>query len=458
MSLSGENMVLGKWLLLPLDESDGDVFGQIDSSGRPGNFHLTHEGEWRLDTMGALGGDTPWDAIGQPPSPDIDTIYGRCADGSLRSLFGCIRHSSSLKLGQGVAQETWGGQWWGESVTHLVVPSDCVDLVELRFECLADWAGGGEAHAGEHLVACLDRESRTFTMPDPIHHEAAGAEYRIVLSRDISARVGVAHFSAEKDASITVFAESRLDRVYDDWVKPIRSLLAFLTLEPVEVPKAVCRLSDAEDMPPPREPLVELRFSALDRERPARSDDTVSNRLEMLATLGQLQAKGLDLNRLLRNFLPLHHSEHATAISYINDVNSGRLDRSVDSKLLHTIKALEIYCKQKGIPENLADQIGFCVERAGATGAEIAGLWEARRDGRRLPSTVNSARTRVAHGQPPGNADQRWDLYCHYVSLTWIARHLYLLEMGLTEADTADIMGQCDPFQSDKDTLKHFIR
>lgn len=458
MSPSGENMVLGKWLLLPLDESGGEVFEQIDSSGRPGNFCLTHEGEWRLDTMGAMGGDTPWDAIGHPPASGIDTIYGRCADGSLRSLFGGIRHSSSLKLGQGVAQETWGGHWWGESETHLVVPSDCVDRVELRFECLTDWAGGGQVYAGESLGACLDRESRTFTMPDPIRHEAEAAGYRVMLSRHISARVGVDHFRAENDASITVFAVSRLDRVYDDWVKPIRNLLAFLTLEPVEVPKARCRLSDAAGVPPPRDPLVDLRYFSLDREQPTRSEDTVSNRLEMLATLGQLQAKGLNLDRLLHCFLLLHRGEHATAISYINEVNSGRLDRSVDSKLLHTIKALEIYCKQNGISENLADQIGFCVERAGSTGAEITGLWEARKDGRKLPSTANSARKRVAHGEHPGNDDQRWDLYCHYVALTWIARHLYLLEMGLTEADAADIMGKCDPFQKDKDTLKHFIR
>ena len=451
-------MVLGKWLLLSLDESGGEVFEHIDSSGRPGNFHLTHEGEWRLSTMGAMGGDTPWDAIGQLPSSDIDRVYGRCADGLLLSLFGGIRYSSSLMLGQGVAQETWGGQWWGESETHLVVPSDSVNRVELRFECLADWAGGGEAYAGENLGACFDRESRTFAMPDPIRHEAEGADYRVVLSRQISARVGVDHFRAENDASITILAESRLDRVYDDWVKPIRNLLAFLTLEPVEVPKVRCRLSDAGGVPPPREPLVELHYSALGREHPTRSDDTVANRLEMLATLGQLQAKGLDLDRLLRNFLPLQRGEHATAIGYINEVNSERLDRSIDSKLLHTIKALEIYCKQNGIPENLARQIEFCVERAGSTGAEITGLWEARKDQRKLPSTANSARKRVAHGEHADNEDERWDNYCHYVALQWIVRHLYLLEMGLTEADTADIMGQCGPFQKDKDALKHFIQ
>lgn len=87
MSPFGENMVLGRWLLLPLHESSGEVFGKTDSSGRPGNLHQTHEGEWRLNTMGAMGGDTPWDAIGQTPSSDVDTIYRRCAVTSAERLW-----------------------------------------------------------------------------------------------------------------------------------------------------------------------------------------------------------------------------------------------------------------------------------------------------------------------------------------------------------------------------------
>lgn len=458
MSASGENVVLGKWLLLSLGDCGGDVFEQIDSSGRPGNFYLTQEGEWRLNAMGAMRAGYPLGPTGEPPDSGIDTIYGKCVDGSLRSLFGAIPRKWPLMQDESSANVTWGGQWWGGSDTHLVAPADRTDRVELRFECLADWAGDGQAYAGNHSRVGYDHESRTSTVPDEMRYEASGPGYEIVLWRGTKASYGVGRMSAESVANITISAETSLDRVHGDWVRPIRNLLAFLTLETVEAPEGRCRLIDEEWTDPLREPLVELHYPTHHRERENRSDNTVANRAGMLATLGQLQSKGLDFGSLLRNFLKVHSGDHATAISYINEVESGRLDRSIDSKLLHTIRALEIYCKEKGIKKNLAKQIDFCIELSGPTGAEISGLWEARQDHRPLRSTANSARKKVAHGEPAGSDEVYSDLHCHYLALKWIVRHLYLLEMGLPETGVADIMGQCQPFQDDKDILKRYIR
>lgn len=233
VAASGENVVLGKWLLMSLGDSENGEFERIDSSGRPGNFYVTQEGEWRLNAMGAMQPGDPSGPTGEPPVSGIDTIYGRCVDGSVRSLFGAIPRKWPLMQRDSSANVTWGGQWWGESDTHMVASADRTDRVVLRFECLADWAGDGQTDAGKNPTVGFDPESRAFTVPDEMRHEADGPGYEIVLWRGTKASYGVDRISAESVASITISAETRLDRVYSDWVRPICNLLAFLTLEPV---------------------------------------------------------------------------------------------------------------------------------------------------------------------------------------------------------------------------------
>ena len=192
----------------------------------------------------------------------------------------------------------------------------------------------------------------------------------------------------------------------------------------------------------------------------------------------------MDFSDLVTRYFGLYNSKHRASLQSLSESQSSLIDQSTASELLSTCQAIEQYHKVviggshiprseysdlvnaavQAVPAQRQDwfrgRVSNCnfksfskrieevVHRAGDTGGSIARAWPDFR------KKVVDSRNRVAHGTSSRDGERVFLYHSADVGLRWLLRHVYLLELGVANSCTDQIIQEDKQFKQDILLLK----
>lgn len=464
------------WLPNPSDEASNYQLPKHRVSGR-----LHGEGPWELTTIGSVLSDDPMHpfvALGTATPPRQDAIWGTDSEGNSLSLFDVWRAGGSWQSNSPLGgNEKWHVGWY-TSGNVWVEQHEVVSHVTIRFDALDDWASS-------RILATHDFafEDGSLRLPEPASYKATTGDTTVTLRFGSDLSPAAAGYHVSRFSSFDIEGENlRLDEVVQNWVRPLMVLLDLLTTTPVRVTGVTVLLEN--ESPEIRLLMLELHPNLI---QPKEERDTSRGQLDMPATRAALGKRGLGFGKLIPKYFALNaNRRHRRALGLLSHSQARILDTSTDSEFLTAFKAIELYHQAEirgtdlppgehkarveavveGAPEEwrawargiLQDRnakgartlLREVMDRASTTGESIEEAWPA------FCREAVKYRNRAAHGRTAVIGSLGLRYHAAALGLHWLLRHVYLLELGLLEADTSDLIQNDEVFKREMRLLKEW--
>ena len=405
---------------------------------------------WRLELQGSLF--PPTDSITPTSALEVvePCIRGLNEEGKSVTLFEAMHPVGQLGILAPSPDITIRGQEWyfknyvvGSS--HLTQDTTIERLV-LHFDSLMEWCGDAQVHSPRlmlrpgdgyhgHDIEGIDGTT------DEVRVE--GSLVRLCVSGQTnwapwSANYkSIAHFEIEDTCSIV--------DVWEKWVWPLRDMLISLTLGFVRVSHVMAILPDG-DSP------VEL-FANI--KQPLDDVDTPRHGFKMLATIPKLRSAGVEFEQLFPKWFKLHQSEYfGHCLRVLADLHWDR-NLLTDMQILQAFRAAEAYYRSKNEgkkPKKSSHAVRTLVEDSGSTGRSIESTQE--------DFVGFAARQRGAVGHVVDmHAGSRGEKFLvTSFGMRWMLRHIYLVQLGVSEDDASQLITRCDQFRQEIETMKRWPR
>jgi len=469
--------MLGLWWL-PNPSEGGDEY-QLPEHRVSGEFK--GDGPWQLTTIGSVLSDDPlhpFIALGKRVGHDA--IWGTNAEGKSLSLFDVWRSGGSWQSDSPLGgNEKWHVGWY-TSGNAWVEANEPVDHVTLRFDALDDWASS-------RIMATHDFafEDSSLLLPETTSYPATINDATITLRFGSELSAAPAGYNARRYSSFNIEeGDLRLDEVVQRWVRPLMILLDLLTASPVRVTGITLLSEEASD--DHRRMVLELHPNLI---QPKEERDTSRGQLDMPATRAALEERGLEFPKLIQTYFVLNENpKHRTALGLLSHSQSRILAKSTDAELLAAFQAVELYhdaaiggtdvprtehqarvdAVVQGAPDrwkkwardvlqdknskNLRTKLREVMDRASSTTASIEGAWP------EFCKHVIKYRNNVAHGNTASMGSLGLRYHAGAVGLRWLLRHIYLLELGLSETDANDLIQNDGVFKQEVRLLEEWYR
>lgn len=438
---------LGHWWF-PAD-SDAEQFslGGLPDRRQQGILASSDTGHWALQVSRMpLLEDNPaavWQFAGLERT---DTIWGKAQKGCV-SLFDGMRIGPAFSI-EADPQETWIGSWWAESPTAWIHPDDRADKVEVEFDVGTAWAESPRHHPPWlDLQDSWRPDSRTFTVPDPLVHEARIDGARLQLRSECVPNPSRSRFTLTMRTYFSIENDVPFRDIRTTWARPLFEFLSFFWLRSAKVLRVRARLRQTQRWFDLHYPNPLARSSRKHADDPARGPAP-------FCALGDLQTRGYDFATLLQRYFEWRQAGYAPAVAFLVDSQEPLLDHSVEARLLRAINSLEAFEKARTNTKRIklhraVDQL---IQSTGPVGAEIEDVWCEQSQPRFGKSLARTRATRAAHSTPGGEdhfppepalLDQEW----HLTALQWLLRCRYLQSMGLSPAEAADLVTEAIDYQ-----------
>ena len=456
--------MIGLWWL-PSESDEAENY-RLPDHNVPGEFADSGGSPWTLTTIGSLGSaerHVLLSAVGGSPAEE-DVIWGTDSGGRSLSLFDTVRFSTNFQSANPKGgTEQWSVLWYTSGSNLWVGPSTMIDLISVRFDILEDWAvdDDGSTHSFE-----VKADSLSFPTQTSFSASMDGATLTLKsghVVEPVSGSYKVCRF-AKFDISDLV----PLDRVSSKWIAPLSLLLDLLGRTMVRVVSITVR---PEGHRWPLDLHVNLYHQSTKEREPRQPPG-------MLATRVSLAQANLDFATLMKNFFQLYDSDrHRLALRYLTQSQTRFFDTTVDSELLGVCKALEQYHMEviggttmpkdayrrvvsaavKASPsdwqqwinerlsgsnyKSLRTRLNDVVERAGDTGKRIQEVWpDFCRD-------VVCYRNLSVHGGRSARENLGSQFLVASTGVRWLLRHVYLMELGMSDADTGRLIQENPVFE-----------
>ena len=456
--------MLGKWWLPDLTY-EGRDFQEPDHSV-PGILSSDDMKHRELQTIGSLQSSSRneiFRSIGQ--SLEHSVIWGTDSQGNSLSLFDSIRASMSFQSSSpSGGTESWFVSWYTSGLAW-VTHQDIVDRVSIQFDILPEWASERSSPAFDFSLG-----PDSLGLPERKKYVAQLDGSTVTLHVGHNVRRSAGGYQASRMSAFEIEDNIRLDEVIDKWVKPIRLLLDLLTGLTVMITEVSVHVADVKRS-------LHLYSNLLHQTR--EKADEQRSRLDIFAPRVSLDQSGVDFSNLMARFGALYDSKHRAALQSLSESQSSLVDQSTASELLSACQAIEQYHKVaiggshipreefsilldaavRALPtqrrewfrkrvsscnyKSMSKRIEEVVRRAGNTGVSIEGA---------LPDfrkKVVASRNKVAHGSSSRDGELVLLYHSLAVGLQWLARHLYLLELGVPSNDADEIIQNNTQFKRD---------
>ena len=448
------------WLANPSEEGSGF---QLPEHWVSGEFY--GEGSWELTTIGSVLSDDPVQHFASlEERVEKGVIWGTDVEGHRLSLFDVWKSGGAWQSDSPLGgNEKWHVGWY-TSGNAWVERDEVVDYATIRFDALDDWVSS--RILATHDFAFGDGHLR---LPQPASHTATIDEATVTLRFGSEVRPAPAGYRASRYSAFNIKDDDlRLDEVVEKWVSPLMTFLDLLTAMSVRVTGITVVLMDT---PCQRHRVLELHPNLI---QPKEERDASRGQLDMLATRAVLQERGLEFPDLVQRYFALNQDrKHNTALGLLSHSQSRILATSTDSELLTAFQAIELYHQVaiggydipqnvhkervnavvKGAPEqwqawarevlqdknskSLKTRLREVMDRASTTAQSIEQAWP------EFCNHVVKYRNNAAHGTSAIIRFLGLRYHAGAVGFRWILRHVYLLELGLSETK-ASVLIQTD--------------
>lgn len=466
-------MVLGTfWRQAAFEGSTLDTVGDQRVAGI---FEVSDDDPWRLKLLESLlpsddPARTDLDAV-----PSCNVIYGASSDQTRLSLFDAWRRSFSL-FSALYDEETWNIGWYAEG-SAWVAPEDQVDSITIEYSLLADWGW-----PYERATRAYDHSNHTFSVPETEEILTAVDDTDIILRFGWHQHIASHRYLARTRASVQIHDALALEDIGEKWVFPLQALLEFLTLRYVDPTIVVAKPTNIDGQ-------VEIHHNIYKPTDLDERSDIGVHPSTMLATRNHLSNCGIGIETLLSNYFKLIDDEnHRAALWFLRESANQLMSKTADASLLNAFRALERYhyaaIGGTTIPQNehetrVAEIVSRSPERyqqwvrGQLTGANTKGLRRQLNEVKtRSIDTVKKIteiwpdffdslvglRSQIAHGIPSARRESGLHHLAAAVGLRWILRHVYLLELGLSDQDASQTIAQCLAFEQELGLLRDWHR
>lgn len=471
-----ESDALDGWWWLPSHPDDA-VFGRLLTGP---------SGPWKLDVYGSLS--APAGPACMFPIPGLSirdefatspVIHGHLLQGAPGprsvSLIDCQQRGANQTFGgaaNGERTESWAFE---EVVTghENVAGDEGVVAIRLRLSNLLEWSG----RSRPRVVWSNDTASVAVASRDLGSAEIPGATIDLVLDHGATESATDATLRHRAMFRVTPHEPVSFRSAMSDYALPLKALLTFLTLGHVDVDSLDGALEPHQD--DRRRPWFNYRTRLqrpFDEPKPPR-------RYEMLATwpdLAEMTVDGLvggwfklrrdrHIEKTITYLLIPHHAPYLytddhlmTAFVAMEAYHRARFDAAVLDRREFQQRVDVVVASapdeyrdwarrllkdrnQKGQTTKLRE----VVERSGATGEALVTA---------CPQFVKLAiasRNTVAHPGPSGREPGATYLALSY-GLRWMLRHCLLVDLGLAEDQTAEVINACTRFGDERELIQRW--
>ena len=473
--------MLGTWQLSDRNEEPS---GDLEASGE---LNARDSVGWELKLASSLTSDTHPPSMESQLQTGYHTIFGEVIGGTVVSLFEAIQvgqHSSSTGTGHSskINEERWVCNWFAQG-RQRVCPEDIVKVVRIDFDTIAEWAHA--RRRSDSSEPSMEWEQRRFTIPDQQIYSIERNGKKLSLVCGWSSLYDIRSFSATQEAYFELEGDIIIDEILTEWAYPIRQLLRFFTLNNIQITE-ITAYTDIEDGLP-HNPIT-LHYSDIKRKQREREEATF---FDMLATLGQIEAAGIDIGRLFQKWFDTYR-ENIVGIGYlmsseephlytetqihffcmaleafhnqyiggtrresrqhkrtVGQVMNALLDTQLDAEEVEWVKKR----LESGNGKGQLRKIKEVIDRSGSTGAWISDTWP------NFDELVNTQRNQVSHPKKfKGSSGNSWTtMFAVQIGLRWILYHVYLLELGFGEYQISRMLHDCNKYNLDMISLLEYF-
>ena len=290
-------------------------------------------------------------------------------------------------------------------------------------------------------------DSRIFTVPDPLVHEARIDGVRLQLRSEcvpIPSRLG---FTATRRTYFCIEDDVAFRDIRTTWVRPLFEFLSFFWLRSAKVLQVRARLRQHQRC-------FDLHYpQPLARSSREHADDAAQG-LAPFCALGDLLVRGYDFEVLLQRYFDWRRAGYVPAVAFLVDSQEPLLDHSVSARLLRAINSLEAFEKARTNTGKimLHKAVDGLIESTGPVGSGIEDVWSEQGQQKFGKSLARMRAAHAAHSTPGGEdhfpperelLDQEW----HLTALQWLLRCRYLQSMGLNPTDAASLVTDAIDYQ-----------
>lgn len=423
-----EKPQLGKWgeFKNPQLWLDEDMVDDINNSFACGVVFVNDDSSWRVELEVAWGDHDvhPFARLGSGKRELLHkVIHGVGAfDASVWSLFAPYSVGSSMVMGAVTSSpEIWDGWWFAKSSNAAMWPDTVSEKVWIHFGFLDEWARGWRGRAG--LERVMDEAHNRLTeiaLPETAEWLwDRGPDERLNMTRSPSWSVDRNHASVSMDTVFHLVTQEPLAGFWDNWIIPIQSALTILMGMQPRHTKTICELAPWDGWKKVYRPSADVYYHQSGGERDVDPQDMIS--------LVALEAVGVPFADLWGNHFRLWDTQHGQ--TFVKNVAAAVGSPTWDSNNYFSMCCgLERFADLRGHSQiGQRQKLEYSLEK-------YPGRYPDN-----FEKTVVELRQRLGH---VGILDEKWTdkMYGSYETLRMVLRGLYLLELGVPDADIADLV------------------
>ncbi|WP_419928258.1 HEPN domain-containing protein [Candidatus Poriferisocius sp.] len=456
--------MLGEWWIPDLP-TDPDTPYELPDQRTSGELQGDENGPWNLNTLGGLSQDGRVEFFGSDtPARSHDTVWGMTDDGKCVSLFDTWRSSfTTIYASPATGKETWSVGGYASGRCWVSKDSD-ISFIRIEYDVLGDWASDRVMSSHELRV-----EDQSLLFPSASSYEAHIDEARIEIKSGWHLDASSDGYKATRTASIEIYDDLQIRDVIEKWVHPLRQLLSLLSLKPARAVGITVQLADSEE-------LVDLHFSLLQSDK---EYDGKRGHMDMLATRKAFAEHGVDVSQLLTNYFDLlKNGDLKMALSYFIQSQERTVDKSADATFVNAFRTIELLHTLIGGTSLPPDEYSHRVETIIESSPDDLKEWVCRmlsnRNNKGLTRRVGEVfglvgklslmvrtawpdvdaeivkyRSIASHGNPTQQGSLGLRYYAYAKSLHWIARYIFLIQLGLPRAAVSRIIRKHDYFRQE---------
>lgn len=445
---------LGSWWVP--DYADLNSDGNLDSlpeRREAGIVTAGDDGEWSLLL------------VSEPPAADDRRSRNESLDSMRRELMWGKAQGSAVSLfdatltgditdSEAYSHEVWRGSWHVDSPSRWFRATDRVESIHIAFAAALAWSdlppGQGRKH---NMHRQWDRESRVFTSPETVVHEAKLDDATVRLLVGVASHHSEARTEFNLDSRFLVADDIEIGEVLGKWVEPLHDLVGLFWLGNPGIVSVEAKRSDDRG-------LSRIRYSG--RFAPADPSEVLNSahRFAPFSTVEGLTACGYGFDDLLTGYWLCRERGYARAIQRLHESQDSHLDTSIDARMLSAVKSLESLEKartgQTGTIE-LSNAAENLLNTTGVIGDEVRDIWS-NRGPQKFKNSIARYRGEILAHEQSGQSlrsrteDELADQHWHHIALQWLLRRRLLEAMGIAAADADHLVADSLAY---KDVFRH---